>query len=140
LVLALRGSAASMFGASREEIPADERLYAGGGGSVRGVGFQLAGPLDDNNDPLGGRSLVELGTEFRGRFTETIGGVVFLDAGTVYESTLPDFSRALRLGTGVGLRYITAIGPIRFDVGFPLDRRSGVDDAYQFYISIGQAY
>jgi translocation and assembly module TamA len=140
LVLALRGSLGSIVGASREEIPADERLYSGGGGSVRGVGFQLAGPLDSHDNPLGGRSLAEFSTEFRTRFSETIGAVAFLDGGTVYTATVPDFSEPLRLGAGVGLRYITAIGPIRFDIGVPLNRRDGVDDAYQFYISIGQAF
>ena len=140
LILALRGSLGAMDGASRQDIPADERFYAGGGGSVRGIGYQLAGPLDDDDEPLGGRSLAEFSVEFRTRFTESIGGVAFLDGGTVFDNATPDFEDPLRLGTGVGLRYITPIGPLRFDVGVPVDRRRGVDDAYQLYISIGQAF
>ena len=71
--------------------------------------------------------------------TETIGGVAFLDAGTAYEAAFPDFDEDLRLGTGVGVRYFTPIGPLRLDVAVPLNRRD-VDDAFQLYISIGQAF
>lgn len=140
LVLALRGSVGAMDGASRGDIPADERFYSGGGGSVRGIAYQLAGPLDDDDEPLGGRSLAEFSVELRSRFTEKIGGVAFLDGGSVFDNATPDFDEPLRLGTGLGFRYITPIGPLRFDVGVPLDRRRGVDDAYQVYISIGQAF
>jgi translocation and assembly module TamA len=139
VVLAGRIGFGTMFGADRDEIPADERFYAGGGGSVRGFGFQLAGPLNADDDPIGGRSLLELSAEVRMRFTETIGGVVFVDAGSSFESTLPDFDPGLRVGTGVGLRYFSPIGPLRLDIGFPINRRP-VDDAFQLYISIGQAF
>jgi translocation and assembly module TamA len=139
LVLALRGSLGALTGATRDEVPADERFYSGGGGSVRGIGFQLAGPLDDDDKPLGGRSLAEFSTELRARFTETLGGVAFLDGGTVFNATYPDFSEPLRLGAGLGFRYITPIGPIRFDIAVPVDPRP-VDDPYQFYVSIGQAF
>jgi translocation and assembly module TamA len=139
VVLAGRIGFGTMFGADRDEIPADERFYAGGGGSVRGFGFQLAGPLNADDDPIGGRSLLELSAEVRMRFTETIGGVVFVDAGSAFESTLPDFDPALRVGTGLGLRYFSPVGPLRLDIGFPINRRA-VDDAFQLYISIGQAF
>jgi translocation and assembly module TamA len=140
LVLALRGAVGSITGASRESIPADERFYSGGGGSVRGIPFQLAGPLDDDDEPIGGRSNLEFSIELRTRFTETLGGVAFLDGGSAFESSFPDFGEALRFGTGVGLRYITPVGPLRLDVGVPIDRRRGIDDAFQFYVSIGQAF
>ena len=116
-MLALRGSLGAMDGASRQDIPADERFYSGGGGSVRGIGYQLAGPLDKDDEPLGGRSLAEFSVELRTRFTDSIGGVVFLDGGSVFDNVFPDFDEPLRLGTGAGLRYITPIGPLRFDVG-----------------------
>jgi len=139
MVLAARGVLGTMFGAERDVIPTDERFFAGGGGSVRGFGFQLAGELDDNNDPLGGRSLLELSGEIRMRFTETIGAVAFVDAGSAFESTVPDFDQELRVGVGPGLRYFSPIGPVRLDVGFPLNRRDA-DDAFQLYISLGQAF
>ena len=140
VVLALRGGLGSIAGADLDEIPADERLYAGGGASVRGFGFQLAGPVDEDDDPVGGRSLFEANAELRFRVTESIGLVTFLDTGSVFDAVLPDPSQELFWGSGIGVRYITPIGPLRLDVGVPLNPRDGVDDPYQVYISIGQAF
>lgn len=138
-VLAMRGSVGSIAGAERDEIPADERFYAGGGGSIRGIGFQLAGPLDDG-EPLGGRSLLEGSFELRYRVLENVELVTFLDGGSVFEEVVPTFENDLEFGTGAGVRYLTPIGPLRFDVGVPIDRREDVDDAFQIYVSIGQAF
>jgi translocation and assembly module TamA len=138
-VLAGRTAVGSIVGEPRSDIPANLRVYAGGGGSVRGFGYQLAGELDDDDKPIGGRSLVELGGEVRVRITESIGVVAFVDAGTVYSSATPDFSETLRVGAGPGLRYFSPIGPLRLDVGFPLNPRDS-DDTWQLYISIGQAF
>ena len=140
LVLALRGAAGSISGADRASVPADERLYSGGGGSIRGIGFQLAGPLDDRDDPVGGRSNLEFSVEARTRFTETLGAVAFLDGGSAFTSQLPNFGETLRFGAGVGVRYITGIGPIRLDLAMPVNRRRGIDDPFQLYVSIGQAF
>jgi translocation and assembly module TamA len=139
IVLAGRSAVGAMVGASRSDIPANLRFYAGGGGSVRGFGYQLAGQLNDRDRPIGGRSLLELSGEVRLRITETVGAVAFVDAGTVYSASVPDFSETLRIGAGPGLRYFSPIGPVRVDVGFPLNPRNS-DDAYQLYVSIGQAF
>jgi translocation and assembly module TamA len=139
IVLAGRTALGAMVGEPRGAIPANLRFYAGGGGSVRGFGYQLAGQLNDKDDPIGGRSLLELSGEVRVRVTESIGAVAFVDAGTVYSSSVPDFSETLRIGAGPGLRYFSPIGPLRLDVGFPLNPRNS-DDTWQLYISIGQAF
>jgi translocation and assembly module TamA len=139
-VLAARGRLGSIWGAGREELPASVRFYSGGGGSVRGYGFQELGPLDEDNDPLGGRSVIEFGGEMRIRITETIGVVPFVEGGNVYVDMLPEIYRLdFRYAAGLGLRYYTAIGPLRLDVAVPLDRRD-TDDPFQFYISLGQAF
>jgi translocation and assembly module TamA len=139
-VLAARGRLGSIWGAGREELPASVRFYAGGGGSVRGYGFQELGPLDEDNDPLGGRSVIEFGGEMRIRITETIGVVPFVEGGNVYVDMLPEiYQFDFRYAAGLGLRYYTAIGPLRLDVAVPLDRRE-TDDPFQFYISLGQAF
>lgn len=138
-VLAGRASLGSIAGGSERDVPADRLFYVGGGGSVRGYGFQQAGRLDAAGDPIGGRSLLELGVEMRMRVTESIGVVPFLDAGTVEDSSFPTLSEGLRYGVGVGLRYFTGFGPIRVDVATPLDRRRE-DSIVQLYISIGQAF
>ncbi len=139
LILAARVGVATIYGAERNEIPASQRLYAGGAGSVRGYALRSLGPLDDDNDPLGGRSLFEINLETRIRVTETIGIVPFLDGGGVSEDEIENFDDRIRWGAGLGLRYFTPVGPLRLDVAVPLNKRSS-DDEFQFYISLGQAF
>lgn len=139
LVAAVRGSVGAIFGASRNDIPADERFYAGGGGSVRGIPYQLAGDLEDG-EPIGGRSVLEASAELRWRAFDPIELVSFIDAGSVFESSVPTFDSDLEMGAGLGLRYSTPVGPLRVDFAVPIDRRRGIDNSFQFYISIGQAF
>jgi translocation and assembly module TamA len=138
LILAGFGAVGSIVGASRDALPPDKRLYAGGAGSVRGYAYQRAGPLGAGEVPLGGASSLELGIELRYRITDTIGIAPFVEGGNVYRSNFPD-STNLFFGGGIGFRYYTLIGPIRLDLATPFQRRSG-DNAIQFYISIGQAF
>jgi translocation and assembly module TamA len=91
-------------------------------------------------EPIGGRSLLELSFEVRLKITETIGMVTFLDGGSAFGDVFPDFNESLRWGTGLGFRYFTAVGPIRLDLGIPLNRRDGIDKSFQIYISLGQAF
>mgnify|MGYP000468094781 CR=1 FL=1 len=142
-VLAGRGRVGSILGPDTETIPASKRFYAGGGGSLRGFDFQSVGPLDADNDPLGGRSVVEASLEARWRFTESMGIVPFIDAGNVYDSPVPGLQTgeesSLRAAAGLGFRYHTAIGPVRVDIARALDQRD-VDDMFELYISFGQAF
>lgn len=139
LVLALRGVYGSIIGAESGEVPPTIRFYAGGGGSVRGYEFRSIGPRNENDDPLGGDSLVECSVELRWRFLEDWGLVFFTDGGMVYADKVPDRDEDLRWGSGLGLRYYTALGPVRFDVAFPLNKRRD-DSSMQLYISIGQSF
>ncbi len=139
LILALRGRLGSITGAARESIPANRRFYAGGGGSIRGIPFQLASPLDADDDPIGGRSLLEAAVELRYNITDSLGVVGFVDAGRAFEASFPDFADPLVVGAGLGVRYFTPIGPLRLDVAVPVDRRD-VDDTFQIYVSLGQAF
>jgi translocation and assembly module TamA len=139
LVLAGRARLASLFGVATADVPANKRLFAGGGGSVRGYGHQMVGPLDPGGDPLGGRSAVELGLEARIKVTDTIGIVPFFDAGMVTDAPVPDFSEDILYAAGLGARYYTDFGPLRLDIGVPLNPRDA-DDFLQVYISLGQAF
>lgn len=127
------------------DIPLDKRFYSGGLNSVRGYGYQKIGPIDRNGNPTGGRRLIEFGVEPRLKITDTIGCVAFVEAGFVGQDE-PFSQRTGRylIGYGVGLRYYTAIGPIRFDVAFPARKRhidgKRYDSPVQLYISIGQAF
>lgn len=137
-ILALRASVGSINGTEIENVPASERFYTGGGGSVRGFGYQEVGPFN-NGDPTGGASVVEASTELRFNITDTIGAAAFVDAGNVNETAAPSFSD-LSVGAGVGLRYYTSFGPLRLDVATPLTNKENTDSNYQIYISIGQAF
>ena len=138
-VIAGFAAVSSIEGASLTELPADKRIYAGGGGSIRAYAYQKAGPLDINNNPIGGKSSLELSLEARIKITDTIGIVPFIDAGSFYRSSVPQLGHQLFYGPGLGLRYYTAFGPVRFDVATPLKRRSA-DSPIQVYISLGQAF
>ncbi|HPF78414.1 MAG TPA: autotransporter assembly complex family protein, partial [Alphaproteobacteria bacterium] len=138
VVLAGRASVGSIMGADIENIPATERFYSGGGGSVRGFGYQEVGP-QTNGDPSGGASVVEGSTELRFKVSDKIGAVAFVDAGNVSEEISPQFSN-FSIGAGVGVRYYTSFGPLRFDVATPLTNKEDTDSNYQIYISIGQAF
>ena len=138
-VLAGKLALGSLDGAPLFQLPADQRIYAGGGGSIRPYGWQLAGPLASNKKPIGGRSSLVLNLEGRVKITETIGIVPFVDAGSYYESPVPQLGRTLLYGVGVGLRYYTAFGPLRLDVATPLHKRSA-DSPIQLYISLGEAF
>ncbi|WP_296379836.1 autotransporter assembly complex family protein [Reyranella sp.] len=139
-VLAGRAAFGTIPGGTNASIPFDKLFYAGGGGSVRGFAYQSAGPRDAFNNPLGGASLVEGSIEFRQRIGESWGAVLFVDAGSSYTDTMPNFSQfAPRLGAGAGVRYYTSFGPARLDVGVPLNKRDG-DAPFGVYVSIGQAF
>ncbi len=138
-VLASFAAIGSIVGTSFADLPRDKRLYAGGSGSVRGYGYQRAGPIDANAKPIGGRSSFEIGTELRTKITDTIGVVAFFEGANVSDREFPDFSQKMLWGAGVGMRYYSPIGPVRFDIAMPLERRSG-DAAFQLYISLGQAF
>lgn len=139
VVLAGRVAVGSIAGGTIDRIPANWRMFAGGGGSVRGYEYRSIGPRDANGTLIGGRSLIEASLEARVRVTDTIGIVPFVDAGAAFGSSVPTFDDSLRWGAGLGLRYHTAIGPIRIDVATPLNRRRG-EPAVALYISLGQAF
>ncbi len=137
-VLALRALVGGVEGATTFQIPPDQRFYAGGSGTVRGYKYQSVGPRFADNNPVGGTSIDAVNVEFRQRFGESYGAVVFADAGQVGTGGTP-FSGQVRVGAGLGARYYTALGPIRLDIAVPLNKRKG-DDALEAYIGLGQAF
>ncbi|WP_028055836.1 BamA/TamA family outer membrane protein [Sphingobium bisphenolivorans] len=137
IVIAARTRLGTISGAARDQVAPSRRVYAGGGGSVRGFGYQELGPKDVNNDPVGGRSVNEFAVEGRYRFGN-YGVVAFVDAGQVYESAMPQFSD-IRYGVGVGGRFYTNFGPFRADIAMPLNRQPG-ESKFALYIGIGQAF
>jgi translocation and assembly module TamA len=137
-VLAFRGLVGSVQGASQFELPPDQRFYGGGSGTIRGFKYQSVGPLFPDLNPMGGTA-IDAGTiEYRQRFFDSFGAAVFVDGGQVSAGNIP-FSGAVRIGTGVGLRYYTPVGPVRLDVAVPVNRPPG-GDKFEFYIGLGQSF
>lgn len=141
LVLAGRVRMGTIFGTEIANIAPSRRFYAGGGGSVRGYTYQAIGPRNSLGDPAGGRSLSEFSLEARvrtGLFDGAISLVPFIDAGAVDDTSTPRF-RNVKLGAGIGLRYETNFGPLRIDIGTPLNPSPG-DSRIGVYVALGQAF
>ncbi len=137
-VLALRGLVGGVESAAVTAIPPDQRFYGGGGGTIRGYRYQSVGPKFADGEPTGGTAIDVGSVELRQRFGANWGAVAFVDAGQVGTSGVP-FGGNLGVGAGVGARYYTFFGPIRFDVAVPLvSERKG--DVIEVYIGIGQAF
>ncbi|EQB17066.1 autotransporter assembly complex protein TamA [Sphingobium lactosutens] len=138
VVVAARARFGTILGSTVDQIAPSRRFYAGGGASVRGYGYQAIGPrYGEDDDPVGGKSLAEFSLEGRIRFGN-FGVVPFVDAGNISTSFLPRF-RDLRVGAGMGVRYYSNFGPIRVDVGTPLNPQAG-DPKIAVYVSLGQAF
>jgi translocation and assembly module TamA len=137
--IAARYSVGTITGESVDNIPADERFYVGGGGSVRGYAYQSLSRLD-GDDPEGGSSFQQINTELRIRFLENWGLATFVGGGFAFDEATPGLKQETLWGTGFGLRYYTAFAPFRMDIAFPLNKRENYDDNFQLYISIGQAF
>ena len=121
------------------DIPIFKRFFAGGSTSMRGFPFQKLGPLSEGKDPLGGNSLLVGSFEVRYPIYGDFGGVVFFDYGNVFADEWSFPLGDIKYAPGVGLRYDTIIGPVRFDVGYALNPEPGIRRV-QFFISIGQAF
>jgi translocation and assembly module TamA len=137
IVIAGRARVGSIPGIDRDDLAPSRRYYGGGGGSVRGFGYQELGPRSPDGKPVGGRSLAEFALEARYRFGN-FGIVPFVDAGQVYDEIYPT-GKNIRLGLGVGGRFYTNFGPFRVDVATPLNRQNG-ESRVSVYVSIGQAF
>ena len=131
----------TIVGASAFDVAPSRRFYSGGGGSVRGYGYQQLGPRDLDGDPVGGRGLAEFGLEARVRlkqFGGNFGIVPFVDGGSLTTRSLPSLSN-WRYAAGLGVRYYSSFGPIRIDVGVPLNRQKS-DGPVAVTVSLGQAF
>jgi translocation and assembly module TamA len=141
VVVAGRIRVGTILGASAFDLAPSRRFYSGGGGSVRGYGYQQLGPKDAAGDPIGGRGLAEFALETRIRlkqFGGNFGIVPFFDGGSLTTKALPG-SGQWRFAVGAGVRYYSSFGPIRIDFGIPLNRQQG-DGPFAVTVSLGQAF
>ena len=137
-VLAGRLKIGGIINGSIADLPAPQRFYAGGGGSVRGFGYQQVGPHLADNTPEGGLSLIEGSVELRHSLGKDWGVAAFVDGGAIGQSQAPAFAK-LSLGAGFGVRYNLGFAPLRVDIAAPLTSRHG-QSPFQIYLSIGQSF
>jgi outer membrane protein insertion porin family len=138
-------------------VPTSQLFFSGGGTSLRGFPIDEAGPqrlvpfcnvLQGQSGcvnitvPVGGKQLFILNSEARFPLgiTKALGGVIFYDGGNVDSAiNLHNFVNNYTNTVGIGLRYSTPIGPVRFDLGRNLNPIPGINPT-QYYITIGQAF
>ncbi len=101
-------------------IPASYRFYAGGMNSNRAYNYRKLGPVNEEDDPVGLHSLLEITAEYRFAISGKFRGVVFNDTTFIGEKEIPDQKRGY-YSLGAGVRYVTPIGPIAFDIGFDVE-------------------
>jgi outer membrane protein assembly complex protein YaeT len=121
---------------AEKNLPLFERFYSGGDKSVRGYARRRLGPLSESNDPLGGLSLVEGSLELRRPIWKQLNGALFIDFGQVSRRSFDLPFGHLKFSPGFGLGYVTPVGPIRLDIGFPIEPPRG-DKPWQIHFSIG---
>ncbi|TKZ18099.1 outer membrane protein assembly factor [Shimia litoralis] len=137
VVAAGRFQVGSILGPSLSQTPPDMLFLSGGGGTVRGQPYQ-SNFVTVNGIESGGLSFVGLSGELRVRVKESISAVAFYDAGYVGETSNPGGAGNWHAGAGLGMRYHTGFGPIRVDIGLPVEGDTG--DGWQLYVGIGQAF
>ncbi|MFY0610321.1 MAG: outer membrane protein assembly factor [Hyphomicrobiaceae bacterium] len=137
-IVAMRFRSGSTFGSSLSSIPASYGFLAGGGNSVRGYAYRSIGATFDGR-LTSGLSYASWAAELRLRPIRQFGIVPFVDVATVSLDRVPKFSDSVYVGAGLGLRYFTALGPIRLDVAAPLTNRKN-RSKFGIYVGLGQAF
>ncbi len=139
-VLAGRAAGSVSLGyAGNTSVPPNDRLYLGGGTTVRGYDFQTLGPEDSEGNPLGGNVLVLGNAEARLTVLGNLGAVLFCDAGGIWTELQEISTGTAGFGIGAGIRYNTLIGPIRLDYGFAPTWENSLKRG-KVYFAIGQAF
>ena len=138
-VIAVRALVGDAHGAAPFDLPPDQRFYGGGSGTVRGFRYQSIGPqFPLDSTPTGGSAVDAATAEFRQRIGRDFGAALFVDAGAV-SSDGHLFQGRPSVGVGAGMRYYTAIGPIRLDIAVPVTKLPG-GDKFEIYIGLGQSF
>jgi len=139
LAVGLRLGLATTLG-DTVEIPIEKRFFAGGATTVRGYRERRLGPLDDKGNPTGGDGFLVLNLEWRFPIWRWLGGAVFLDTGAVTARATDLAPDELRTGVGAGLRVASPVGPVRLDVGYPLDSVPGQEQTFRVYVTVGYPF
>ncbi|EIC29442.1 autotransporter assembly complex protein TamA [Methylomicrobium album] len=113
-----------------DKLPPSYRFYAGGMNSIRGYDYKELGPRDRTGAVIGGRYLSVLSAEYEHPILDNWGLAAFIDAGDAYNSEGID----VKVGTGLGVRWYSPIGPIRLDFAVPLNE---AESSFQVHFAAG---
>jgi outer membrane protein insertion porin family len=138
-IFAARAIVGYASGWGGEEVPIFERFFLGGATTLRGQGTREVGPKDENGAVIGGTSEIVLSAELLIPVFPRFRLVFFFDAGNAYGFGDPFDPTDLRLGAGGGFRFFSPLGPLRLELGYNLDRKSG-EDAYQIHFAVGSPF
>ena len=111
-------------------LPPSYRFYAGGMKTIRGYSYKELGPKDSEGEVIGGNFLTVVSAEYEQFITENWGIATFIDAGNAFNTD----NATLKLGTGVGIRWVSPIGPLRLDFAVPLNESN---DKFQIHFAAG---
>jgi len=115
-----------------DDLPASVRFFAGGDTSVRGYEFKSLGPTDELGLVIGGTHLAVFSYEVDQLIRENWAVAAFVDAGNAF-SSFSDMN--LEAGVGIGVRWFSLLGPIRFDIAVPL--ADDAPDDWRIHITLG---
>ncbi|HYJ41909.1 MAG TPA: outer membrane protein assembly factor [Steroidobacteraceae bacterium] len=128
----LRGEAGAMSVGNFDALPPDLRFYAGGDRSLRGFDYHDIGEVSANGNIIGGEFLAIASAEYEYYFTEDWGAGVFVDAGDAFTNGF-----SLNVGAGLGIRWRSPLGPIRVDVGFPVQSDLPTATSWRLHVLLG---
>lgn len=116
-----------------DKLPPSLRFFAGGDRSVRGYSYKSLSPRNEEGRLRGGQQMLTSTLEYQRRVTGDWWGATFIDTGDAFDNWGPT---GLKTGAGVGVRWVSPVGPIRFDIAHPFD----IDDAFRVHFSIGPEF
>ncbi|MBU1887668.1 MAG: outer membrane protein assembly factor, partial [Candidatus Omnitrophica bacterium] len=144
LELKMREGVVSSYGDS-DRVPIYERFFAGGTYTIRGYKERDVGPQDISGDAVGGGTMAVANAELTFSIVQNMKGAFFIDAGNVWSA--PDSSpeggttnRGVKIGVGTGVRIKTPIGPVKLDLGFPVNADDWQEDKPRFHFSMSRGF
>lgn len=140
LTFAQKLSGGCIISGGESTVPVPKRFFGGSEEDLRGYAYYSVSPLSSNGKPTGGRSALFYTFESRLRLSKSLGLVPFFDMGNVNNERFLSWQGKWRKSAGIGLRYFSFVGPLRLDIGFPINPRKGLDKKYRILISVGQTF
>ncbi|MHB0775503.1 autotransporter assembly complex protein TamA [Halomonas sp. WWR20] len=117
-----------------DQVPPSLRFFAGGDQSVRGYSYESLSPENEEGELLGGQHLLTASLEYQRRVTGDWWGAAFVDTGNAFDAWWPE---DLKTGAGLGIRWVSPVGPIRFDIAHPFDDE---EDSWRLHFAIGPEF